>query len=108
MFAKRYLLIASVLFSAPLYADRFNEDLVVDSAVGGAVGGALGGAVGAVVGGRDGAIIGSGIGAAAGTAINTDQHRENTRNSHHKLSTYQYNSHPGRFCPPGQAKKGRC
>ncbi|MEQ8493195.1 MAG: hypothetical protein RLW42_03140, partial [Gammaproteobacteria bacterium] len=73
---------------------------------GGAVGGAIGGAVGAELGGREGAVIGAGVGAAAGTAINTRDHVEVERRdgrSHH-----YFQPAPGRFCPPGQAKKGRC
>ncbi len=91
------------------------DNLTLDSAIGGAVGGAIGGAVGAEVGGRDGAIIGAGVGAAAGTAINTkdsDYHHKDGHASeavhdvvHHSSN---YHGHKSRFCPPGQAKKGRC
>lgn len=105
---KKSLLIATVIFSSPLYADRYNDQLVIDSAVGGALGGALGGAVGALVGDREGAIVGSGIGAAAGTAINTEEYRDSSHSSYPRVYAHQYKSYSGRFCPPGQAKKGRC
>ncbi len=103
----------SLSFCGPLGAV---DDLTIDSAVGGAIGGAIGGAVGAELGGRDGAIIGAGLGAATGTAVNTreyadhdhhgdhghgDQHRQYYRSGKHGYAT-------GTFCPPGQAKKGRC
>ena len=82
------------------------DDLTIDSAIGGAVGGAIGGAVGAELGGREGAIVGAGVGAATGAAINTRDHAENDGHGNRGPG-----SHPpptGRFCPPGQAKKGRC
>ncbi len=72
--------------------------------VGGAVGGGLGALVGNEVGGRNGAIVGGALGGAAGAAVTTqDQHKR----------TYGYARPygpvpPGHFCPPGQAKKGRC
>ncbi len=85
-------------------------DLTVDSAIGGAIGGAVGGALGAEVGGRDGAIVGAGIGAAAGAAINTDEYRGDRY--YQPEPRYIYRDapyYPSRgFCPPGQAKKGRC
>ena len=108
MYIKKSLLIASVLFAAPLYADNYSDELVIDSAVGGALGGAIGGAVGAVVGGRDAAIVGSGVGAAAGTAINTEEYRDSSRSTYPRVSSHQYKRYSGHFCPPGQAKKGRC
>ena len=90
--------------------------LTTDSAIGGAIGGALGGAVGAELGGRQGAIVGAGVGAAAGTAINTQGYSSQPRyDVHHDVHHYHGSSHPpgvpfqgGGFCPPGQAKKGRC
>lgn len=87
-----------------------DDNLVIDSAIGGAVGGAIGGAVGASVGGRDGAIIGSGVGAAVGTAVNTsdydDKDHGHCRYTHDNEVHHHY--HGSGFCPPGQAKKGRC
>lgn len=87
--------------------------LTTDAAIGGAIGGALGGAVGAELGGRQGAIVGAGVGAAAGTAVNTQAY--SSPPPRHDVYHYHGNSHPpgvpvqgGGFCPPGQAKKGRC
>jgi len=110
-------LVAAGLFAGMVSA----ENLTVDAAVGGAVGGALGGAVGAQLGGRDGAIAGAGLGAAAGVAINTSDHDATGRGgSHHEDRDYyggdgrhsyrydDHHEHPATFCPPGQAKKGRC
>lgn len=87
------------------------DDLTLDAAIGGAVGGAIGGAVGAQLGGRDGAIAGAGLGAAAGAAINTVDH--DGGGTHRERYNDDYNhggkhAHNKRFCPPGQAKKGRC
>lgn len=88
------------------------DGLTRDAAIGGAIGGALGGAVGAELGGREGAIIGAGVGAAAGSAINTQDHAHRPR---HEVYHYGAPASPpgvpfqgGGFCPPGQAKKGRC
>ncbi|MFC6671759.1 hypothetical protein [Marinobacterium aestuariivivens] len=60
-------------------------------------------------------MVGSGIGAAVGTSINTRDHRDDGyrevrrddrryREEHH----HYHNSNSNSFCPPGQAKKGRC
>ena len=82
----------------------------LDAAIGGGIGGAAGAAIGNEVGGREGAIAGSALGAAVGTALNTDA--EPKRGSSDKYRYYDEspsNGHPHRhFCPPGQAKKGRC
>jgi len=92
------------------------ESLTRDAAIGGAIGGALGGAVGAELGGRQGAIVGAGVGAAAGTALNTRDYAT-PATPRHDVYYYQDRGrgHPpgvpfqgGGFCPPGQAKKGRC
>lgn len=88
-------------------------DLTTDAAIGGAVGGALGGAIGAEVGGREGAVIGAGVGAAAGTAINTKEHADTRSDTYREVREVQHiqvdDGHgKGHFCPPGQAKKGRC
>ena len=97
--------------SAPLFAG----DLTTDAAIGGAIGGALGGALGAELGGREGAIIGAGVGAAAGTAISTKKHdREpevryvERRRDNRVYIIEDHRGRRGNFCPPGQAKKGRC
>ena len=101
----------ALLISTPILCHAGDSDLTVDAAIGGAIGGAVGGAIGAELGGRDGAIIGASVGAAAGTAINTTEYATPDR---HRVHSYEYrapryHSPPqGRFCPPGQAKKGRC
>ena len=82
----------------------------LDAAVGGGIGGAAGAAIGNEFGGREGAIAGSALGAAVGTALNTDA-RPDRRSTDVRRSNYKTpsNGHPhNRFCPPGQAKKGRC
>ena len=88
------------------------DDLVKDAAIGGAIGGALGGAVGAEVGGKNGAIVGAGVGAAAGAAIATDDDHDGHDDGHHadapEVVVVQPAPSQGHFCPPGQAKKGRC
>ncbi len=99
------LLVVGCAFTAASWAD----DLVKDAAIGGAVGGALGGAVGAEVGGKSGAIVGAGVGAAAGAAIATNDDDDH-ENHHADVPEVVVVPAPeqGKFCPPGQAKKGRC
>lgn len=78
----------------------------VEAAVGGAAGGAIGAVIGEELGDRNGAIVGAAAGAAIGTAIATDDDAP-----HEDQSTVVVveNSHTDEhFCPPGQAKKGRC
>jgi len=105
---KPYCFALLLLATAPVVA----EDLTVDAAIGGAVGGAIGGAIGAEVGGRDGAIVGAGLGAATGAAINTREHAESEQHTHDRNPPVSDHSHAhphgSTFCPPGQAKKGRC
>ena len=95
-------------FSQPLWA----ADLTKEAAIGGAIGGALGGAIGAEVGGREGAIIGAGVGAAAGVAIATDDQQSGPQDRNPEPRRVEIEirdeSPKGGFCPPGQAKKGRC
>lgn len=101
------LLIVGCAFTATSWAD----DLVKDAAIGGALGGALGGAVGAEVGGKKGAIVGAGVGAAAGAAIATNDDHNDGHDGHHADAPEVVvvpASSQGHFCPPGQAKKGRC
>jgi hypothetical protein len=94
----------------------------LDAAIGGAVGGGLGAFVGSEIGGREGAIIGGAVGGAAGAAVATDGHRAVRPEPYYRpVPVYRapvyrapvyrepiYHRHPRSFCPPGQAKKGRC
>lgn len=115
-------IIAIVMLTVlPLGASlAWSGDLTTDAAIGGAIGGALGGVLGAQAGGRQGAVIGAGIGGATGAAISTQgdgggyrderyyegrPYREEHR--HHEYDDDDYDR-PSHFCPPGQAKKGRC
>jgi len=98
-------LIAMTLMGSVLCIPAVQADDSVDAAIGGAVGGGLGAYVGSEIGGREGAIVGGAVGGAAGAAIATDGQKETAkqRPHHHHEPAY-----PKRFCPPGQAKKGRC
>ena len=104
----------SLLFLAAtlVLANASADDSTLDAAIGGGLGGAAGAAIGNEVGGRDGAIIGGAVGAAVGAAITTDKdsshkhiHQKHTENKSYYI--YEKNNR-SRFCPPGQAKKGRC
>jgi len=106
---KRSLIVLAMAISASTVANADSSTL--DAAIGGGIGGAAGAAIGNEVGGREGAIAGSALGAAVGTAINTDGHMPKT--SSYNKPSYEdeepRHGHPhDRFCPPGQAKKGRC
>jgi outer membrane lipoprotein SlyB len=81
-----------------------------DAAIGGALGGAAGAAIGSEVGGREGAIVGAAAGAAIGAAIATkDDKSDQAKGVQPEVIVVHDHDHPhGRFCPPGQAKKGRC
>ena len=113
----RYSLLSFALTSASAIAGNST----LDAAIGGGIGGAAGAAIGNEVGGRDGAIIGGALGGAVGVAINTDkkpQHDSSYRKTSYRNDHYQHEHHghkhhrhehySSRFCPPGQAKKGRC
>ena len=106
----KVLLVVLPFLSLPAVADNST----LDAAIGGGLGGAVGGAVGNELGGRDGAIIGAGVGAAAGAAISTSENGESKHESGSRKSRpdvrVEYDRYPARrsFCPPGQAKKGRC
>ncbi|MYN14442.1 hypothetical protein GSY71_14970 [Pusillimonas sp. TS35] len=84
--------------------------------VGGALGGGVGAAVGEYVGGRDGAIIGGALGGGVGAAAGYDYGEERPRyvrerrhrHHHHYREWDDDRRGRGYFCPPGQAKKGRC
>ena len=94
------ILFGCLAIAAPTFAGNQS----VDAALGGAVGGGLGALVGNEIGGRNGAIVGGALGGAAGAAVATeDQHKRSSRYAR----PYGYVP-PGHFCPPGQAKKGRC
>jgi hypothetical protein len=88
------------------------DDQSVRAAVGGGLGGAAGAYVGSELGGRSGAIVGGAVGAAAGTALATEPTQPQGRvvyPAYPPPPPVHYGpSHPSRFCPPGQAKKGRC
>jgi outer membrane lipoprotein SlyB len=104
---KRYMAITFSLvslISTTALAD--NENL--NAALGGALGGGVGGLVGNAVGGRTGAIVGSGLGAAAGAALTTQNQERYGRRSRYSAHEYESSRERGYYCPPGQAKKGRC
>lgn len=87
------------------------DSSTLDAAIGGGIGGAAGAAIGNEVAGREGAIIGSAVGAAVGTAINTGGpvSVETPVNEPRYQDDGPRRGHPRyHFCPPGQAKKGRC
>ena len=102
----RYLLLVFTLMVV-----EANAGSTLDAAIGGGIGGAAGAAIGNEVGGRNGAIVGGGLGGAIGAAVNTDDDSRHT-NSYRKTnyeSSRPRSGHSGsHFCPPGQAKKGRC
>jgi hypothetical protein len=86
-------------------------DPSVDAAIGGALGGGAGAFLGSELGGREGAILGGALGGATGAAITTNRPRE-PRDVYvpYYPAPAPYYAPPrrGHFCPPGQAKKGRC
>jgi len=102
----RYLVVVFSLMVVEANADNST----LDAAIGGGIGGATGAAIGNEVGGRDGAIIGGALGGAIGTAISTDEEPRHT--SVHRKTYYisepRHEHSSSGFCPPGQAKKGRC
>jgi hypothetical protein len=127
----RYVILVMALMAAEASADSST----LDAAIGGGIGGAAGSAIGNEIGGRDGAIIGGALGGAVGAALNTEEQPEQAsrhRETHHRDdyhhrhyqdygNNYPYYNYPyyrsvypqfeyprSRFCPPGQAKKGRC
>ena len=108
----KYLLLPVAMFTAMANADNST----LDAAIGGGLGGATGAAIGNEVGGRDGAIVGGALGAAVGTAITTDsdEHHHEAQYVEQPRRQEYYEPAPATvyprstFCPPGQAKKGRC
>ena len=112
-----YIVLAFVLTSAPAIAGSSSWD----AAIGGGIGGAAGAAIGNEIGGRDGAMIGGALGGAVGVALNTNEKRHDDsprRNTyvgnddylheHRRHHHHRHEHHHAHFCPPGQAKKGRC
>ncbi|HAJ92627.1 MAG TPA: hypothetical protein DCO71_08450 [Gammaproteobacteria bacterium] len=102
----RYLLLAFTLTVA-----QANAGSTLDAAIGGGIGGAAGAAIGNEIGGRDGAIVGGGLGGAIGAAVNTDddsRHTNSYRKTKYERSQPRSGNPGSHFCPPGQAKKGRC
>ncbi len=103
----KYLLLTTLLSVTGVNAG----DSTLDAAIGGGLGGAVGAAIGNEVGGRDGAILGGALGGGIGAAVTTDEKAE-YKDSHQKDGSYYKGSNKkhssSSFCPPGQAKKGRC
>jgi uncharacterized protein YcfJ len=99
-----------VLVFAIMVVDANADNSSIDAAIGGGIGGAAGAAIGNEIGGRDGAIIGGALGGAVGVSVYTDEKPQH--NSTHAKTYYRstpQHKHPTyHFCPPGQAKKGRC
>jgi len=106
---ERLLVLMAMLVTGAGTANGGNSTM--DAAIGGGIGGAAGAAIGNEVGGRDGAVAGSAWGAAVGTALNTGA--KIPVESSLPKPAYEDDEprrrHPHyHFCPPGQAKKGRC
>jgi phage tail tape-measure protein len=103
--------IHSIIFGLAITtASVYADDSTLDAAIGGGIGGAAGAALGNEIGGRDGAIIGGALGGAVGAAVNTEEnnyHGDSSKKASYR-SERQYMRPASRFCPPGQAKKGRC
>jgi len=103
--------IHKVIFAFSLIATSASADnSTLDAAIGGGIGGAAGAAIGNEIGGRDGAIVGGALGGAVGAAVSTDekhQHSNSDKNAHYRVEPRYVRPASG-FCPPGQAKKGRC
>ena len=103
----RYLILVFTLIVVEANADSST----LDAAIGGGIGGAAGAAIGNEVGGRNGAIVGGALGGAIGAAVNTEdesQHTNKYRKTNYESSQLRSGHSGSHFCPPGQAKKGRC
>ena len=98
---KKLTIISAFVFAFANVPAMAIDDETVDAAIGGGLGGAAGAAIGNEVGGRDGAILGGALGGGAGAAVTTDDDGRDHRFDDHRRNR-------GNFCPPGQAKKGRC
>jgi len=86
----RYLIVVLSLIVVEANADNSTLDAAIGGGIGGATGAALGGAV--------------------GTAVTTDEdhHYHSTPAKTYYRNVPVYEHHGSGFCPPGQAKKGRC
>jgi hypothetical protein len=103
----RYLVLVFTMVVIEANADSST----LDAAIGGAIGGGAGAAIGNEIGGRDGAIIGGALGGAVGAAVTTgeESHHGTPSSKPHYDNYHPHGGHTGsHFCPPGQAKKGRC
>ena len=102
----KYTVLAILLLAVEANADNST----LDAAIGGGIGGAAGAAIGNEVGGRDGAIIGGALGGGIGAAVATDKEPDHahTRETHYEKARPRSSEPVNYFCPPGQAKKGRC
>ena len=68
-------------------------------------------AIGNELGGREGAIVGGAIGGGVGAAVTTSNSSREAELRHRESEThrdYRDTQRSDHFCPPGQAKKGRC
>ena len=87
------------------------DSSTLDAAIGGGLGGAAGAAIGNELGGREGAIVGGAIGGGVGAAVTTSNSSREAELRHRESEThrdYRDTQRSDHFCPPGQAKKGRC
>lgn len=98
----RYSILAAALLAGTANAGNST----MDAAIGGGIGGAAGAAIGNEVGGREGAILGGALGGAVGAAVATDSEPRHAPPA--RQPQYYRPAPSGGFCPPGQAKKGRC
>ena len=104
----QYLVVALVLTLTG--TEVLADNSTLDAAIGGGLGGAAGAAIGQEIAGREGAMIGAALGGAAGAAASTNdelQHSGPQRKTGYRSLPPPERSN-GYFCPPGQAKKGRC
>lgn len=104
---KRFVCVVGLVFGA---SAALADSSTLDAAIGGGLGGAAGAAIGNEIGGRDGAIIGGMLGGGVGAAVATDDKGRDTpkRREHLEYRSYPASQPAFHFCPPGQAKKGRC
>ncbi|MBL4782095.1 MAG: hypothetical protein JKX92_07615 [Porticoccaceae bacterium] len=103
----KYILLSTLFSVAVVNAG----DSTLDAAIGGGLGGAVGAAIGNEVGGREGAIVGGALGGGIGAAITRDDKSDvgAAGGKHGRDAEPLHKGQPSsRFCPPGQAKKGRC